>query len=111
MITKILEKKQKALDHFTKNLLESEAGDAVDRIILFGSVAKGEVDKYSDIDLMIFADKEDVVGDVSSRLGYDVLMDHGELVEPHVYPVKEYSDPQSYFVYRAVEVGKNLYSR
>lgn len=111
MNPKILEKKQKALDHFTKNLLESEAGKSVGRIILFGSVVEGEADKYSDIDLMIFADKKAAVEDTSSRLGYDVLMDHGELVEPHVYPIKEYSDPQSYFVYRAVEVGRDLYSR
>lgn len=111
MDNKILKKKQKAAEYFTKKLLASKAGKDIAKVILFGSVARGEADDYSDIDLMIFANKKRPIKDISSKLSYDTLMKIGERVESHVYSTSEYIDPQSYFVYHAIEAGRKLYSQ
>jgi uncharacterized protein len=110
MKKKTLQKKQKALDYFTKKLLSSSVGKDITRIILFGSLARQEIDEDSDVDLMIFAKKAKKVGDLASNLSYDVLMEVGESIEPHVYSTSNYQAPQSYFVYHAIESGKDIYS-
>lgn len=108
-MTKILEKKQRTLEYFTQKLLSSKAGKNVARIILFGSLAKGEADESSDIDLMIFAREPKKVEDVASDLSYEILLKKGEPVEPHVYPDSDYKTPKTYFVKLAVETGQLIY--
>ena len=74
-----LEKRyQKALDEFLRRVLEGY-GDMIERIILFGSVARGEAREESDIDILIVTKEEDfrlrraLVG-----IAFDILLETGE---------------------------------
>lgn len=109
MRSKILRKKQKAIEHFTQKLLASKVGNEINQILLFGSVARGKVDEYSDVDLMIFAKNPKKVEQISSELSFDTILEDGERIESHIYPTQQYADPQSYFVYHAIKSGKRLY--
>ena len=68
---------QKTLDLFIERVKEHE-GDNLLKIILFGSVARGEADKYSDIDVLVilkdchFKNKMDIWG-----INADVILDMG----------------------------------
>lgn len=104
----IINQKQKALDYFLDQLMQSDAADQVEEFVLFGSLARGEADQYSDVDLVIFAREPQKVLQEVSVISYKTLMEYGEVVEGQVYPVGEYQNPSSYFVYSAIEKGKRL---
>lgn len=109
MDSKILKKKQEAVNYFTKNLLKTEAGKDVARVILFGSVARGDVDAYSDVDLLLFTSVPEKVRPAVWEVGMDTYEKYGESVEPLLYSLKKYEDPDSYFLYRSIKTGKQLY--
>lgn len=44
--------------NFSSFLIDSKIGDAINRIILFGSVARGDFGKESDVDIFIDTDKD-----------------------------------------------------
>ena len=109
MSRKVLQKKQKVAEYFTQRLLKSKAGKDVTGVILFGSVVKGEADSFSDIDLMIFAKKPKRVAKLADELSYDILLEQGEPIEPHVYPASDRTAPRSYFVKLATKTGQPIY--
>lgn len=111
MDSEILRRKQKAAEYFTKKLLSSRAGKDVARVVLFGSVARGEVDDYSDIDLLLFAPAPEKVRPAVWEVGMDTYEKYGESVEPLFYSPKKYEDPDSYFLYRSIKAGKQLYPK
>lgn len=111
MNTKILKKKQKAAEYFTKKLLASKVGKDIDRIILFGSVARGDADDYSDIDILLFSNTPEKVRKVLWKACMDTYEKHEEGTEPMLYPLSKYEEPDSYFLYRAIKEGKQLYPR
>lgn len=109
--SKILEKKQNAAEYFTQKLLASKAGKDIAKVILFGSVARGEADDYSDIDVLLFSNVPEKVRKVLWKVCMDTYEKHEEGTEPMLYPLSKYEDPDSYFLYRAIKEGKQLYSR
>jgi len=80
MKMKIKEKYRKVVNEFVKRALE-KYGDKIDSIILFGSVARGEAGKESDIDILVVA-----VGDrfkirrELSEIVLDILLETGEYI-------------------------------
>ena len=71
---KIQERYQRAVDEFVRIVVE-QYKDRVDEIILFGSVARGEAEEGSDIDILVIGDAslEELV-DIS----FPILLEHGE---------------------------------
>ncbi len=61
-------------DRFARETREI-LGDAVDAVVLYGSVARGRVHKGSDIDILVLADAdgeiEDKLEEIGERLDYD----------------------------------------
>jgi len=105
-----LEKKYKALNLFKKRLLESEVGDQIARIILYGSVLKGTADENSDIDVLIigFGPIEEIRR-ISSDIAYNIFEDLEERIEPMVYCYDEYLYPH-YFINLVKKKGEEIYS-
>ena len=69
---------QKALDEFLSRALEGYR-ERIERIILFGSVARGEAREESDIDLLIVTKAEDFqLRRVLIGLAFDILLETGE---------------------------------
>ena len=87
---KIKEKYQKVMNEFVRRALE-EYGDKIDSIILFGSVARGEAGKESDIDILVVA-----VGDrfkirrELSELVLDILLETGEYISVKTLSMEDF---------------------
>ncbi len=83
-----------------------------DKAILFGSAARGKVDRWSDIDLIVIKDTdkrfldrlEEVIDAIRPDFGFDVL----------VYTPEEFErmrDEANPLITRALEEGKVIYER
>jgi uncharacterized protein (UPF0332 family)/predicted nucleotidyltransferase len=99
-----------AVADFAAHLLNSPVGDAVARIVLFGSVADGEARPESDIDLLIIGTENlRALGELSSAIAYDVLLERGELVSPMVYGWTEAEYPPTWFLYDSLRRGREVF--
>jgi uncharacterized protein (UPF0332 family)/predicted nucleotidyltransferase len=106
-----MNEKYKVIDKFNKQLLNSPIGNLIIKIILFGSVLRRKPAAASDIDLLIITSGEiKKVDKICEDISYDLLINTEELIEPHVKCIDEYRFPDSYFLYRIKEVGKEVYS-
>lgn len=66
---------EKAVREYAKRILD-ELGNAIHSIILYGSTARGQASKESDIDVLVIGEhKRDIERKVSD-IGYDIDYDH-----------------------------------
>ena len=107
----VLTTKYDALDRFTHQLLSSSAKDQIARMILFGSVVKGDARQDSDIDVLIFAfgDLRKLSG-ICGEITLDIAIESGEYIQPLVYSINDFSPPRSYFLLSVMRYGKEIYS-
>jgi predicted nucleotidyltransferase len=76
----IQEKYTEAVDEFVIRVLERYK-DKIDRIILFGSVARGDAREDSDIDILVIWKGDKVEGwDVLEDIAMDILLEYGQLI-------------------------------
>lgn len=103
-----LMKNEKVLQEFVKRVKE-RYGDKVEKIILFGSYARGEAREDSDIDVLIITKKEDfrlrrgILG-----LAFDLLFETREYISPKVISKDDYEhliDIQTSFIKNVIEDG------
>jgi predicted nucleotidyltransferase len=78
MNLKLSEKDAKALEDFKNNLI-SKHRDRIDQIVLYGSKARGDARKDSDIDVMVVmrSGSPQVVDDVALDAETDLWIKHG----------------------------------
>ena len=78
--------KCRAAEEFTQSLLASEVRQEIVKVILFGSVARGEAKEESDIDLLVIASGSlDKVRDASAEASFQTWLRFHQGVEPLVY--------------------------
>lgn len=105
------EKKYKALDYFLKYLLNTEAKKHIAKIVLFGSLAKEKATKDSDVDvLMVVLASRKKVEDLAVDASLETSLAMGESVEPIFCDIDETEFIRSYFIYRTLKVGREVYS-
>lgn len=78
-----MDPKIKRLVDQVKAHLHEKYGEGIKRVILYGSHARGEATKDSDVDVLVLVDqflRPSEVRDNLSDLLYDMLLDEGELV-------------------------------
>lgn len=100
-----------ALQAYVKNLLASPARPDIAKIILFGSVAKGEARRDSDVDVLVIGfDNLESLRSAS----YDATLElggfAGEGIEPLFETIDELVAPEDYFRYEVTRFGKEIYS-
>jgi predicted nucleotidyltransferase len=81
--------------------LRQTYGDKIKRVILYGSYARGEATKDSDVDVLVLTDptlKHSEVRENLSELLYDMLLDEGELVSVMVIPEELFENYHSPFM-------------
>lgn len=87
---KIKGKYRKVANEFVRRALE-KYGDKINSIVLFGSVARGEAGKESDIDILVVA-----VGDrfkirrELSELVLDILLETGEYISVKTLSIEDF---------------------
>ncbi|MFP4640954.1 MAG: nucleotidyltransferase domain-containing protein [Dehalococcoidia bacterium] len=72
-----------------KNYLITTYGDKVREVILYGSYARGEPTKESDIDILVLVDSSIDPAEVRRSLSdllFDILLEKGELLSVVVLP-------------------------
>lgn len=95
---------------FAARLLNGPAGGSVARIVLFGSVARGEARPESDIDLLIVGSNDlDALQNQASDSAYDMLLEGSDYIAPLVYDLSDAAFPQTYFLYYVLKVGKEVF--
>lgn len=101
---------KKILLNVKNRLLKSEAKKYLLKIILFGSHAKGEATKDSDIDLLIVRTNGKEVEEIMNTAIYNILLDISAPIEVFISPVEEILWPDSYFIYNILSYGKEVFS-
>ncbi len=97
------------LDEIVNRIKKS--GD-VERIILFGSSARGEMDKYSDIDIVVI--KETKERFIKRILDIESLVDLPVHVDVFVYTPSEFAlmiKNGNPFIERVIKEGKIIYEK
>lgn len=106
-----LEQKHEALDFFIRHLLTDGVKESIAKIVLFGSLARGETAPESDIDLFIVAlDHLPAVSRRCAEASLETALRYGEQVEPIVGCVDQYLLEGSYFSHHVLRNGKEIYS-
>lgn len=105
----ILERKYGALEDFIARVRSSPVGEQVARMILYGSVLRGDAGPESDVDLLVVATGDvRAVGQALGDIAFEVMLEHGEMVSPMVYCPDEYRHPH-YFLRKVRETGQEVY--
>lgn len=104
-------RKLEALRVFVEHLLASPVRAQIAKIILFGSVARGEVSSESDIDVIVFGTRP--LAQVEAQIvdaAWQTQLEMSESIEPLLYSVSAYDEPSSDFAYQVVHNGMEVYS-
>lgn len=95
------------IDQIKAHLRETY-GDKIKRVILYGSFARGEATKDSDVDVLVLVDPSvdpSEVRDSLSNLLYDMLLDEGELVSVTAIPEEIFENYNSPFMLNVRKEG------
>ena len=80
--------------------------DKIVRIILFGSVARGDDGKDSDIDILIVSDYWEEIDSIITDVVGDIVLDQQELISPHIMSVDRFNNTKDYsFLTNVLEEG------
>lgn len=107
----ISDKAQSAVEEFTRLLLKSQLKKEIVKVILFGSVARGEAREDSDIDLLIIASGNlDKVRDTCADASFQTWIKLHQAVEPLVYCIDSLRFNKSIFIEHVFKKGQEVFS-
>lgn len=66
------------------------------KIILFGSVARGEDTEESDIDILIITTNSDELSDEINSAAVDIILEKDEFISPHVMSEEHFNKTIDY---------------
>jgi hypothetical protein len=108
-----------ALDEITERVCTTAQkllGDKLEKVLLYGSYARGDYDEYSDVDIFILADipQEDCCSMDVKILGFagDLALEHNVLICPSVTSsaiFNKYSQASPFFM-NVIKDGVELYA-
>lgn len=91
MIGKLAENEEKAVREFSTEL-RSAFAENIKQILLFGSKARGDFNKESDIDLFILAGQVDsTLKRFAAKIVNKMLLKYGVLISPRLIPEVRYA--------------------
>ena len=70
--------------------------DKIEKIILFGSVARREDTEDSDIDILIISDNWEEIDDLISDAVFDVVLKKQELISPYIISNKQFDETKHF---------------
>jgi uncharacterized protein (UPF0332 family)/predicted nucleotidyltransferase len=107
----ILELKRNAAKDFTHLLLSSAIGEQVIKVILFGTVARGEAKEDSDVDLLVIASGSlEKVRDASAEASFQTWLKFHQGIEPLIYCIDSLRFSNSIFLKQVLQKGQEVFS-
>jgi len=89
-----------------KNFAKHIHSDKIKKIILFGSVARGDDNNNSDIDILIVSSFKDEVFDLIYDKIYEVLINDEELISAHFVEEKKFESEKNFsFLSNVIKEG------
>ena len=83
-------------DKIAREFAEAINSDKIFRIILFGSVARGEDTEDSDIDILIISDyRSEIWEDIADMIG-EIVLEKQELISAHIMTTERFNTAQDY---------------
>lgn len=83
-----------------------QSGINLNKVILYGSYARNEQNKWSDIDIALVADEFKSIGFEDVKLFASVLVRHSNLnIQPRTYNTKDFSIDKDPFVEEILNTG------
>ena len=80
--------------------------DKIIRIILFGSVARGDDTEESDIDILIISNEWEQIDSLITDEVFKVVLDTEELISPYVLSEKQFNETKDFnFLTNVLEDG------
>ena len=70
--------------------------DNIVKIILFGSVARGDDTEESDIDILIITTNSDELSDEINSAAVDIILEKDEFISPHVMSEEHFNKTIDY---------------
>lgn len=102
--------KREALKFFVSHLCHSEVKESIAKMVLFGSLARGDCQAESDVDLLVFAtDKLDEVSQACAEASLCTGIETKESVEPLIRCADTLFYTDSYFLTHALQEGEEVY--
>ncbi|MFO7794442.1 MAG: nucleotidyltransferase domain-containing protein [Candidatus Nanohaloarchaea archaeon] len=100
-------KQRKAFEEFVERA-EEELGESLEKLVLYGSVARGEENEGSDVDVFAVV-KEKSDKEVLEELAFDVNVEFGVFMVPVVKTVEEFESVRDSIFVREVEKTGEAY--
>ena len=102
---------QRAAIKHVKNIVAEikRSGIHLRKVILFGSYAKNNQHRWSDIDVALVADEFKTIGPEDVKLFSKILIKYPELdIQPRTYNTKDFTPRKDPFVEEILRTGKEL---
>jgi predicted nucleotidyltransferase len=103
----MMSKQRKAFEDFAERAQE-ELGDSLEKLVLYGSVARGEERENSDVDVFAVVEADEDK-EVVEELAFDVNVEHGVFMVPVVKTVEEFESVRDSIFVREVEKTGEAY--
>jgi len=92
--------------NIAKSFAKSVQTDKIKKIILFGSVARGDDTGESDIDVLIVSSFRDEIADLVYDKVFEVLMENDEHISAHIISEERFNNKKHYsFLSNVLEEG------
>lgn len=98
-----------AVKFFKKRLLSKSTSPYIMKIVLFGSSAKGQMRKDSDVDLLIISSNGQMARNDILDTAFELQMEYGVPLEILIEDLDDYIHP-TYFLYNVLSYGKEVFS-
>jgi len=98
---------REAFEEFAERAQE-ELGESLEKLVLYGSVARGEEREDSDVDVFVVIDSEEDK-EVVEELAFDVNVEFGVFMVPVVKTVEEFESVRDSIFVREVERTGEVY--
>ena len=79
-----------------QNFADAINSDYIIKIILFGSVARGEDNEESDIDILIVSNEWEQIDALITDEVFKVVLDTQELISPYVLSEKQFNETKHF---------------